>query len=452
MLDSLAVPEQIFDALARGHGGAPVARWLASAERLKQQLLLRGVVVYAESTAHPAAAEINRAYHALAKIQANESSRTAAEDVIRYPAVAAWATQAIRSLAGITRTAVAPERLAAVAAAAAIRARAPFTGFTVADEGRVVIPSIGTAFFSGLPAGAAAEIIVTPAGTRIQADGISFQLPANPFVTSDGWAARREIDVSSSDSRLRLAIDDFDPYRFGFFPGIAGPLTDEEAAEWTARFGEAWRLLVRHHRRFAAELAEMISAVTPLRAGPTAEVNATSRDVFGSIALSRPHSGQSLALAIAHETQHAKLAALLDLVELVRPGTSSLYYAPWRADPRPPAALLHGAYAFLGVARFWRRQREHERGSAALHAHSEYARWRDGTSEVVDTLSASGDLTPLGQRFLTGMRDTLREWRRQAVPIAAARLAEAAADSHRDKWCRENGVHTLGGSKSVSSR
>jgi HEXXH motif-containing protein len=385
-------------------------------------------------------------------MQDADSSRIAAEEVIRHPAVAAWAVQAIRSLTGKTGSSCAPERLAAVAAAVAIRRRIPFTGITVADAGRVVIPSLGTAIFPGLPAGSAAEISVRPSGTTVHAGGTSVRLPERIFTNSGNWAAVRRIDLLSEDLRLQLVIDDLDPYRFGSFSGLAAPLTDSEAAEWTARFGEAWRLLVRHHRQFATELATMISAVTPLQADAAAEVNATSRDVFGSIALSRPRSGRSLALALVHETQHAKLAALLDLADLVRPGTTTLCYAPWRADPRPPKALLHGAYAFLGVAGFWRRQREHERGSTRTRADSEYARWRDGTAQAVETLSCGPDMTALGYRFLAGMRATLTGWRHHAVPAEASTLARVAAENHRDRWLRENGIQTLDGSKSASSR
>jgi HEXXH motif-containing protein len=59
---------------------------------------------------------------------------------------------------------------------------------------------------------------------------------------------------------------------------------------------------------------------------------------------------------LVHEIQHLKLRALLDLITLTLPDDGSRYYAPWRPDPRPVSGLLQGAYAFLAVSVFWRRQ------------------------------------------------------------------------------------------------
>jgi HEXXH motif-containing protein len=451
MLKPLTLPGPLFDALARGYGGAPAGRWLRAAERSKQQLLLRSVVAHTEAAAHPVVPDLRRAYAALAALQADDATRASVEAVLRHPAVACWAIQTIRTLreggeGGAAR------RMTAVAAAAAIRAGVPYTGVTIADSGAVVLPSVGAATFPGLPSGTLAEVVVTRRGTRIEAGGQAVTIPADPTACSHRWTAMRQIDVTAGGLRFVIGIDDFDPYRFPPGPALATRLTEAEAQQWAASFGQAWQLLAGRHRRVATELCAIITAVTPLRHGPEAELNATSREAFGGVGLSRPRGARSLALALAHEIQHAKLAALLDLLPLVKPGTTALYYAPWRADPRPPLALLHGAYAFLGVADFWRRQREHERGSAALQAHAEYARWRDGSAEAAQTLSAGDDLTQLGHRFLSGMRSTLTDWQRQAVPPAAARLARSAAEHHRDTWMRQNALQIRGGSNSNSRR
>src|SRR4051794_32475119 len=41
------------------------------------------------------------------------------------------------------------------------------------------------------------------------------------------------------------------------------------------------------------------------------------------------------------------------LFDLVRP-SGALGCSRWRDDPRPPFGILHGAYAYLAVTRFWR--------------------------------------------------------------------------------------------------
>lgn len=412
MLKPHVVPSQLFDSVAAGEGGTVAGRWLTAAERSKQHLLLRGVLDSSNKAGHPALPEIRRSYQVLADIQVGATTKHAVEAVLRQPAVACWAIHTIRSLAETGVATASPERIVTLAAAAALRARVAFRAETAAEDGQVVIPSLGVASFSGLPRGARAEIVVTPSGAEIRAGAERVSLPYDRFAKAEGWEGMRCLDLAADGMRLRLGIDDFDPYRFAFFPDVAPRLIPDEVAEWADRMGESWRLLVRRHRRFAAELQTMITVVTPLKADSGEDKNATSREVFGCIGLSRPRSAvpTSLALALAHEVQHAKLAALLDLVTLVRPRSASLYYAPWREDPRPPQALLHGAYAFLGVARFWRRQREHERGQAALYANSEYARWREASAEAVSSLSRGPDMTALGQRFLWGMTNTFRQW------------------------------------------
>ncbi|MDV6287982.1 HEXXH motif-containing putative peptide modification protein [Streptomyces sp. UP1A-1] len=94
------------------------------------------------------------------------------------------------------------------------------------------------------------------------------------------------------------------------------------------------------------------AAVPP--AAPTVAVSASSGDSFGAMLISRPGSALALAETLVHEFQHSKLAALLHLFPLLDDDREERYYAPWRADPRHLTGLLHGAYAFTGVAGFWR--------------------------------------------------------------------------------------------------
>lgn len=55
---------------------------------------------------------------------------------------------------------------------------------------------------------------------------------------------------------------------------------------------------------------------------------------------------------VAHEVQHVKLGALLDLVELIKPDDGSRCYVPWRLDPQPTDGLLQGDSAYLDVSGF----------------------------------------------------------------------------------------------------
>src|SRR5262249_32952334 len=130
---------------------------------------------------------------------------------------------------------------------------------------------------------------------------------------------------------------------------------------------------------------------------------------------------------------------LLDLVILTLPDDGQRFYAPWRTDPRPASSLLQGAYAFLGVSGFWQRQRQ-SAGDAAVRqrADAEFARWREGAAEVVQTLRSSGRLTPAGEDFTGEMARILEGWLREPVPAGALAAARHEAGLHRARWQLEN--------------
>ncbi|MBO0805760.1 MAG: HEXXH motif domain-containing protein, partial [Nocardiopsaceae bacterium] len=162
---------------------------------------------------------------------------------------------------------------------------------------------------------------------------------------------------------------------------------------------------------------------------------ATSRWAFGAVGLSLPGDDVAAALALAHEVQHAKLCALMDLLPLVTDRGQRLYYAPWRPDPRPLASLLHGLYAHLGVTRFWRRQREVAADPAEAHqANVEFARWRSACARVATVVAGRPELTAPGVVFVEAATRPLRRWRREPVPRAAREEARRAAAEHRGHW------------------
>ncbi len=195
---------------------------------------------------------------------------------------------------------------------------------------------------------------------------------------------------------------------------------------------------MRQHRQFAAEVAALVTVFTPLTRPADRAASATSRETFGAIALSKPLDACSLAVTLAHEVQHAKLSALIDIVPMTQPDDGSLHYAPWREDPRPAAGLIQGTYAFLGVTAFWRRQREVAVGAAAIKAHAEFAHWQASVVQAAQTLLASGRLTDAGETFVTGIAQTLRTWASDQIPADAAAIAATAAEEHRRLWQTRN--------------
>jgi hypothetical protein len=202
--------------------------------------------------------------------------------------------------------------------------------------------------------------------------------------------------------------------------------------EWQSRIAAAWRILCEGHRHQAEEIARGIQTIVPLASAPGAHVNsATSAAAFGAVATSLPPDGTTLAETLVHEFQHVKLCALLDLIPLAEPDGGSTYYAPWRNDPRPLLGLLHGAYAYLGVTRFWRTQRF---AGADPRGHVEFARRRAEALEVTGTLLESAGLTEEGAEFVGIMREQLSVWRDDEIPAWAVRLAAELSTAHRARW------------------
>jgi HEXXH motif-containing protein len=424
-LNAHKIPAQAFGALAEGGGGHTAACCLAAAQFSKHVLLLRRVVDLSQSAGNDQANLAKQAFDQLAALQ--EERPDVVSRVIQYPAVGAWAKQTVDVLSS-ARSTVIPglSWLPAVTAAAAIRSRIPCSVVMPADHGVAMLPSLGCA-------------TVTAGNVRVGHDGAAIDgvpLPADPSEDADGWQGLRRLSAQARGKSLELLIDDLDPHRAPGMDNFGDRLTAAEVADWQSALDGAWGLLVRHHPTVAEEIATVIRVLTPLRPPPGGHVSATSRDAFGAILLSKPSDACSLAVTMAHEVQHAKLSALLDVAPMTLPDDGRRFYAPWREDPRPVSGLLQGAYAFLGVAAFWRRQSRLRDGESAI---AEYARWRSAVRLVVDTLRMSGRLTDPGEVFVSGMDRTLQSWEIEPIPQGALAKAQRAGEEHAERWRQRNG-------------
>ncbi|MFI6511151.1 HEXXH motif domain-containing protein [Streptosporangium sp. NPDC050855] len=423
------IPVDEFSELAEGGGGVAVLTELSAAQHSKHILLVRGVLEAARANGHPDADVTRRAYDLLAAVQRRHPEVVGT--VLRHPSVGAWARRTVKMLDG-GDTDAAPGQLAAVAAAAAIRSGTACEIDVPAVKGVVTLPSLGQAILSPTVSTATVECAVD--GTEVTADGVIVRIPRHPHRDAPGWKGLRSLSTRAGGMPLRLLIDDLDPYRMPGTANIGARLTEHETARWQSTLDRAWELMVRHHEAVAREVSTTITVLTPLVAPAQGQTSSSSRETFGCVALSTPPDATTLAVTLTHETQHAKLSALLDLVPLTLPDDGSRYYAPWREDPRPVPGLLQGAYAFLGVAGFWGRQRHLEQGTAAVHAGAEFFRWREAARLVTGTLHGSGRLTVAGEAFTAGMARRLDEWSRETVPADARDLALERAEHHRARW------------------
>ncbi|MEW9554688.1 HEXXH motif domain-containing protein [Nonomuraea sp. NPDC050783] len=413
----LAVPSRVITDLSHGRGTSEACDLLLRAQHSKHLLLLGLVLEEAVRRRHPQAAATRDAYDLITAVE--RAAPDAAARVVRYPAVGAWA---VRTLWHLRRGdppercgGAQPRRMAALAAGAALLGEVELAVDLPAGSGVIHLPGVGRLT---LPRARTARLRIRPGG-GVEARGRSAQV-------SRVWPL---------DAPPGVLLDDLDPFRFPPGARLARRLTPGRLAGWTGPLTAGWNLLLAHHLAVAAEVGRLVSVLVPLAPAGRRMRSASSRACFGGIALSRPPGALDAALTLAHEVQHVKLSALIDLFPLVAPDTGERYYAPWRADPRPLRGLLHGTYAFMGVAAFWERQRHLDPRPSA---HVQFARWREAAAETVPVLLGSGRLTELGRTFVAGMGDRLAELAKESVPPHAVTLARRAALRHRTRWLREH--------------
>ncbi|MFJ9949167.1 FxsB family cyclophane-forming radical SAM/SPASM peptide maturase [Kitasatospora sp. NPDC091207] len=395
-------PEQL-DELARGYGGADTVRALAGS----QLALTRAMLAAAWDASGQGRPE---AWSLLSELDG--AAPDAVDTVLAHPYARAWAA---RQLAGDLGTGLGP--LAGLAAAAAVRAGRGDAVAVPVRGGWLHLPTLGRI---ALPDGEAVVTGLAGGLTVRAADGsvrTALDEPLRAVRLAGGWS---------------VALEDVDPLRDSHDHAVAQRLPDGELLHWTGALREAWELLGHDLPGYADGIRAGLRAVTPLRPGPAGrDVSSAARQAFGVVAIARPATAPTLALLLAHEFQHVKLGAVLDLLDLYDRDDDTLYLAPWRPDPRPLEGLLQGTYAHLAVTEYWGTRTlayDGLPGEAADRARLQFALWRRYTAEAVERLAGSGSLTGLGLRFADGMRTTVAPWLAVALPAAAERAADLARE------------------------
>jgi HEXXH motif-containing protein len=418
-----------FDALAAGGGDADTVRVLRNAEQSKHLLRLRALFEapeFIDPTAFDLLTELQR--HA----------PDAVSEVLRYPHVCAWAVGCLQRMCGSEGCAdgLTPDvtHLSAVAAVAAARSGVEMTIPVPIRQGIVALPSLGCAAVGSKTLNGLAGARSRRGILEIATGDKRVVVPRDPETDGPHWHGLRRLRATSAGQHLELYLDDLDPFRDRHGLGAASRLDAAEVAAWQRTLDDAWAILVRHHEDRAKAIATGLTTIVPLATRGRRGLSVTAADAPGAVAMTRPSEGLLLAEGLVHEFQHAKLGALLGLVPLYDTEGDERFYAPWRDDPRPIGGLLQGTYAYLAVTDFWSRQFQASSGADAEFAQFEFALWRKETWRTTSVLQDSGRLTPLGTRFVAGMRATLERLRRVRVSARVAALAEDAAADHAVAW------------------
>lgn len=421
------LPASDFDAVAGGFGDGAAIRRLAEAQRTMHRELLELLRGRASERADSA---FLVGWDLLARLQADHAA--AVSEVLAHPYVRAWAERCLRAATkpdgGPASLPPEAAHLAAIAAAAGIRAGA-FTEIDLTTAGGyLVLPTLGRLRVGSAAAG---TVNVTGDGFEVRAQSGKWHIQLAELAADADWEPVREL----RSGRFAVRLEDTDPYRDCHQWPAAQRLPEAAFERWQEQFAEAWPLIQQDYPAYADGLEAGLTVLMPLANDISGrEISAAARPAFGAVGAALPADGAALALLIIHEFQHVKLGAVLDMFDLCDPADKRLYYAPWREDPRPLEPLLQGAYAHLGVTDYWRVRRSRVAGDKALDANERFARWRMLTAEAIDTLANSGSLTGQGARFVAGMSATIEPWLAELVPDSAAKAAAEWAARRRANW------------------
>lgn len=459
-LDVHRVSRESLRAIAAGRADETDLHLLRSAQRSQLLLVLRALLDHADESAgrvrHPGGTpSAMDAWQLLCTAQ--RQAPDAVECVLSDPAVMAWALRLLRRLGGSAGT---PARVPlwadlgqfqALAAAAVLRARIPAVLRVPAHRGTVWLPGLGVAGPVARRRWSVAEIRVEPDGAVVQGELATVRLPGSLVAQAPGWRPLHVLDGLTSRPDGDLAdgapwLDTVTPHRdFNRYPKAPGRLAQRRLRSWEGRLTEAYALLDRESEPDAAALRALVRSLVPrpfqtARGGLVA--SASSVDSFGAITLSLPYDATQTAAVLVHETRHQQLNALLSMVRLVRapedvpdrPQAQRLYYAPWRSDPRPALGVLHGLFAFSGVARFWRTHRGYVKGTEAQRADFEFAVLREQLQEAATGLLAEDELTEGGRLFAGEIAELVQQWQKDDVAALPGRLAGDYCALRRAVW------------------
>ncbi|MZF85950.1 HEXXH motif domain-containing protein [Streptomyces sp. SID5643] len=446
------LPLECFVQLSTGGGDSETLALLRHAQKSKRFVLIRMVLeaIAADPAAMGPLPSVHAAWKLLSRVQYENPE--AFDRVLMHPSTGVWAAHVLRRLRGV-RTSDLPLWTEAgyfhtLAAAAAARAGVEFhIQVPVPGGGALHLPSLGTARLPRTGADTTRPCVATLRGTGRGAGGVAVVsswgacvlLPESLESPADGWRPLPRVEAGHGGHRLRLVLDDTDPYASFVAGREPAPQTPQSRNRWQALTEQAWETLVHSQPGTAGALAEALRSLVPLEAVMSGEpYSVTSPESFGSAMMQLPLDATTLAVSLVHEFQHIKLGALLDMVTLSREAAGALHYAPWRLDPRPVPGLLQGAYAYLGIVDFWRRFHPTASGQDALRARFAYALWRRSTLAVLDDLLASGELTELGALFVTTMRESLVRWYQEELPAQVEADAALVAADHLGMWRLRN--------------
>jgi uncharacterized protein len=402
-----SLPENVLDEIAHGFGGRTAVEHLTRCETWSRRVLLAKFFVASSGVCGPLQESVDHAIGVLKRLDA--TAPQAVRETLAHPYFRVWAANWIEAAEASTLNSTDCGHIAAIAAAAAIRAGASAELDVPVVDGAVHLPTFGR-LIVGTDVAQDKRGVVT---VRVE-DGVCLIMDAPT------WQGVRSVSMPDFAAG-QITVEDTDPYRRHCHKWeVTGRLDEDEASAWLRTIPSAWELIGRDHSVYAPGIATGLATIVPIGLSASRnDVSSTARHAFGSIGagLPVPRFGRdepdaaALALLFIHEFQHGKLGVVMEQVDLHDLSDRRRFHAPWRLDPRPLDGLLQGTYAHVGVTDFWRMRRLTAPGREERdHANAEFETWLGHTVKSVEVLAESGSLTATGLRFTDAMRETLEPW------------------------------------------
>ncbi|WP_413758945.1 aKG-HExxH-type peptide beta-hydroxylase [Streptomyces sp. MMBL 11-3] len=486
-----ALTEQTLSELGRTAGGPDTLALLRKDQYLRRLLLLRAVLDAVDAAdpevcPRPLSERLRQDWALLEEADDEagaEAPTHGEEDVVRrspafaqllHPLVGPWGRNCLRALGARPDSRAARRQQAdtvrrglahfsALAAAAAVRAGVSFSVRLTAPGGTLYLPSLG-ALRTAEPGEVAVDVVHRDGRTVLRrhgcADvvvregsgtGTAAGVGAATHSPADSWVPARSLPGLLPGS-ASVPLDDLDPYRMvqGDLrrQGLSRPATLDgtERERWLRSWAGVLPMLRLGGEHRVTEVAALLRCLVPLvtPAGPegpgraTGNCSGTRREAFGAVLSSTPPTPATFAATLVHEVQHAKLAALSDMVVLHREGPQERYFAPWRPDPRPYDGLLQGVYSHVALADFFQRcaltvaagpgQRE--------AAWREHARYREQVRVTLPVVAGADSLTSSGRRLVDQLAGECERMSENPPPAGARIRAEEAVNTARARWLR----------------
>ena len=380
------VPPAAFDLLGAGPGDTAAMMMLSDARWSVSRALMAAVAARLDGGGRDLGRAAIEGWTLLTRLDAAHPG--VVREILSYPYAQAWAVRCLRQGNGADSDLL-QAHLAGLAAAAALRAGVEAELVLPVREGAIYLPTLGALGVS--TGGPTATMRLSPSGISCTAD-------------VGGWQTVRRISVPG----LSVTVDDLDPFRDCEVWPATGRLADRTWRSWRLALAAAARRLAFTVPAYATVMNSGLRSLMPMVPHPgDRSRSATARYAFGALALALPADVDTLCELLLHEMQHVKLAALADMQDLCDHSDGRQYAVPWRPDPRPTEGVLHGTYAYLAVAEFWRARARNSPAGRAGRLSTTYQGW---VADGLDTLLRARVLTAEGERFVAGMRATVEGW------------------------------------------